>query len=494
MPGRTFLGGRVRAPLSFGQLGPDWFALRRSLDGSLVLPHERSYPTARMLYLERFDDVHPRAVVYCAHSGDVAEAIRFARRLSLPVAIRGGGHSFGGYSTTPGLVLDISRMDQVRIDASSDRPLASVGAGTRLVDLYVQLAPHQLGVPAGTCPTVGIAGLTLGGGIGMVGRRYGLTCDRLVGADVVLADGRLVRADQYHHPELFWALRGAGGGNFGVVTELSFAAFRPEHLTSFQLSWPWSRAAQVVSAWQRWGPDAPEALSTGLALTVDDTEEPEVLLYGAWSGARAEAEELLDRLALAVGSEPKIVSVQTEPYHEAMMYWAGCSTRTVPRIHLPDQERDPLAARGPHRYTKSDLFDRDLPADAVATLLHQLTADQRPGQSRSLELSAFGGAYNRPAPTATAFFHRRSRFDLKYAVGVAGHAPAAAKTAAHRWIGDCWASVREWASGHAYQNYIDPDLTDWRHAYYGANYPRLVRVGATYDPEGFFRFRQGVGA
>jgi FAD/FMN-containing dehydrogenase len=200
----------------------DWSALARALQGTLVRPGSPQYPTAHQLFSTRFDHILPAAIAYCASPTDVQTCLAFARRFGIALAPRSGGHSYAGYSTTSGLVVDITRMNAVSVNASTG--VATVGAGARLIDVYAALAQHGLVLPAGSCATVGIAGLTMGGGIGVLGRKFGLTCDNLQAAQVVVADGRLLTCNANHEPDLFWALRGGGGGNFGVVTSFTFQA------------------------------------------------------------------------------------------------------------------------------------------------------------------------------------------------------------------------------------------------------------------------------
>src|SRR5829696_2038229 len=204
----------------------------------------------------RFENIRPAAIVLAATQADVAEAIAFARHFGLEIATRSGGHSVAGRSSTKGLLIDVTPMHSVSVAGG----VATVGAGNRLGALYDALEQHGVTIPAGCGSSVGIAGLTLGGGIGMLGRKYGLTSDRLLGAEVVLADGRIVRCDEDAEEELFWALRGAGGGNFGVVTSLVFRTVPAPPTTVFHLAWPLAYAARVVEAWQAWAPTGPDEL------------------------------------------------------------------------------------------------------------------------------------------------------------------------------------------------------------------------------------------
>ena len=192
----------------------------------------------------------------------------------LAFAARCGGHSYGGYSLSDGIVIDVSAMATVRTGAGT----ATIGAGARVIDVAAGLAAVGAVIPVGTCATVGISGLTLGGGQGVVGRRFGLTCDSLQAATVVLADGRIVTCDASKDADLFWALRGAGGGNLGVVTSFTFASHPLGAITAFSMSWPWSNAGEVVAAWQTWAPSAPVALWSSCRLRVDGCRADTILL------------------------------------------------------------------------------------------------------------------------------------------------------------------------------------------------------------------------
>ncbi|CAM5453817.1 hypothetical protein SALBM217S_08761 [Streptomyces griseoloalbus] len=239
----------------------DWTALAGHLDGRLVRPGDADWTTAHRLYNTRFDTLRPAAVAYVRHADDIRTALAHAREHAVPIAVRSGGHSYAGWSSGDGrLIVDVSGMNHVRVDGDT----AVVGAGARLIDVYRTLTARGLTVPGGSCPTVGIAGLTLGGGHGVTSRAHGLTCDSLTEATVVTADGRRLTASDSEHPDLFWALRGAGNAQFGVVTEFRFRTRpAPSGVTGY-LTWPWERAAAVVAAWQDWGPDQPDEIWSAL--------------------------------------------------------------------------------------------------------------------------------------------------------------------------------------------------------------------------------------
>src|SRR5580765_3179112 len=207
--------------------------------GAVVVRGDAAYDQARVLYDTRFDRYKPEAIVFCESLADVQRTVRWARKHRVRIVPRSGGHSYGGYSSTSGVIVDVSRLNGVALGSGGR---AVVGAGARLIDVYNGLWQHGRTVPAGSCPTVGIAGLTLGGGVGLASRKFGLTCDNLLEATVVLANGSAVLANTHQHPDLYWALRGGGGGNFGIVTRLVFRTHPVGQVATYSLEWPWSDA------------------------------------------------------------------------------------------------------------------------------------------------------------------------------------------------------------------------------------------------------------
>ncbi len=315
----------------------DWAAFGRQLSThKLVRPASPGYSTAKLLFDPKFDSTSPAGIAYCASPADVTASLAFVRRFGLPVAVRCGGHSYGGWSSTSGLVIDVSAMDRVTVDVQAGT--ATVGAGTLLIDLYSQLAAHGRAVPGGSCPTVGISGLALGGGVGVVGRLYGLTCDNIVEVEIVTADGSVRRCTEHTEPELFWACRGGGGGSFGVVTSFTFRTHPVPDLVLFYLQWPWSAAASVIGAWQSWAPAAPAELWSNLHLSaIVGGSEPQLSVGGTYAGDVAGLQSLLDQLYAAVGSQPSSPFVQSEEYLTCMLVEAGCSSLSVAQCHLPTQ-------------------------------------------------------------------------------------------------------------------------------------------------------------
>ncbi|MDG6107479.1 FAD-binding oxidoreductase [Dactylosporangium aurantiacum] len=434
-----------------------WAALAGAVE-EVALPPSARYETLRRPADPRFDHVRPLAVVRCATPDGVAAAIRFARDAGLPAVLRGGGHDFAGRSTTTGIVIDLAPMDTVTVTGGTAR----VGAGARLGHVYDALAAHGRTVPAGCGPDVGIAGLTLGGGLGVLGRRHGLTCDQLLAAEVVLADGRVVTCDEHTHPDLFWALRG-GTGRFGAVTAFTFATVPAPALHSFRLTWPGRSAPALLEAWQAWAPAAPDDVAASLHLVVpaDPARPPHATVVGTL----ALRPGLLDDLVAAVG----------RPLSDERR---RATHRETKRILAAADE----GLRGAYTWMRSGFVGRALPGDAVAALTRHLFDGRRPGQRRMLDLMPMGGAYNRVPAQATAFVHRAELFLLQHIVA----ADPGDSSAALDWLAGSDRLAAPWRSGGVYQNFPDPDLPDAAAAYFGANLPRLRRVKAQYDPDGIF--------
>ncbi|MFD4524979.1 FAD-binding oxidoreductase [Streptomyces sp. NPDC058470] len=466
----------------------NWTALATDLDGTLLRPGDATWPPAHQLYNTRFDTLKPTAVAYVATADDIRTTMAYARTHAIKISIRNGGHSYGGWSSgNDRLVIDVSKLNQIRASANE----AVVGAGSKLIDVYRALAAKGVTIPAGSCPTVGISGLTLGGGHGVVSRAYGLTCDSLTQATLIMADGKQLTTNATDHKDLFWALRGAGNGNFGIVTELQYKTHPAPQAVSAYMSWPWSKAAAVVKAWQEWGPAQPDEIWSSCHLANVPGGTPTISIAAFSLGTYGELQNAVDRLADTIGASATSVSLKRRSYEESMEVYAGCSSfSTDAQCHLPGSTpgRSSQGALGRETYAaRSDFFDRSLSSAGVQTLLNQLST-VRDGAG-SIALTALGGAINRVSPTSTAFVHRGSRMLAQYIVswkaGTSG-------TTAQSWLSTAHKAMSPYASGAAYQNYADPTLTNWRKAYYGDAAPRLTTLKRLYDPSRVFTFPQAL--
>ena len=467
----------------------EWTAFASSLSGRLVRRGQAGYGVGRLLYNPKFDGLMPVALAYCATPTDVARAIGFARAHGYPIAPRSGGHSYGGYSSGTGrLVIDVTPMSTVAI-AASPGATATVGAGARLIDVYNGLGGAGQLVPGGSCPTVGIAGLTLGGGVGVLSRRYGLASDNLVGLTIVTADGRVLECSAQQHPDLFWACRGGGGGNFGVVTSFRFQTHAMPQLSLFTYDFNWAAAANVLGAWQRWTQTVnPSVWSNCQLLSGAGTT---VRIAGVACATSSQAAAWLAPLLSAIGTAPTYSFVGGEPYLRAMMIEAGCSALTVAACHLDTQpggvlSRDAFTASS--NYVAAPMGGTEL--DQVVSLVDTL-ARELPSLGGGMVFDALGGAVDDITAADTAFVHRGFLASIQSSYSWSGSTPATQIAQGATWLESVRATSYDPATG-AYQNYIDPTLSSWQSSYYRSNLARLESIKSQVDPDSVFSFAQSV--
>jgi FAD/FMN-containing dehydrogenase len=425
----------------------------------VLRPGSEAYEAVRAPAMARFADVRPAEIMRCWSAGDVVEAVELTR--GRPLAVRSGGHCFAGRSSTEGVLIDIGPMDAVEVGDGTVR----VGAGARLGRIYGALDARDGAIAGGCGPDVGIAGLLMGGGLGVLGRMHGLTCDQLLEAEVVLADGRVVRASAGSEPDLFWALRGAGGGQFGVVTELVLRVVPGPRSTAFRLRWPLGDAPYLLGTWQSWSPDGPDGFAASLLCT-----RSWVTVFGSHAGPRAEAEALLGALPA-----PAEAAVEELPW-SATKRWLN--------DHGPGE-----GPEGGLEYARSHFVREPLPFEAIEALAQHHAAGVSDGLACELDLSPWGGAYSRVTAGATAFAHRDARFLVKLGASVATGADTGP---ARAWLNAAYELLAPFATGGSYPNFPDPELADPLRAYHGDNLERLRTVKARYDPEREFGFPQSL--
>jgi len=467
-----------------------WRSLAQSLSGRLVRPSDRGYATARQLFDPRFDTARPAAIAYCATPGDVQRTVDFARAHGVRPIPRCGGHSYAGYSTGSGLVVDVTRMSTVKVKGSR----ASVGAGTRLIDLYNGLSRAGVLVPGGSCPTVGISGLALGGGIGVVGRKYGLTSDAIHSLEIVTADSRMLTCSAGSHADLYWASRGGGGGNFGVVTSFTFDAHPIPELTLFTVDWPWAAATEALGGWIAWLHGAPDEVWSNFQLLSAGSSGLIARSSGVLVGSKSTLTSLVNGLVAAVGSPPSSTFIGgPDPYLHVMLVEAGCDGKSVAECHLRSQNPAGTLQRSAYA-AKSAYVGKPLPGPGLAAAVNSVAHlhASHPGLGGGLAFDAYGGAINRVRPDATAFVHRNAICAIQATV-TWGSVPSGSSFAAGEgWLTATANALAPYTTGGAYQNYIDPRLSDWQRAYYGSNLSRLTKVKRTYDPDNVFHFAQSI--
>ena len=457
-------------PIPIPEAVPALQRLRSRVRGRVIDPRHPEYDQARSVW-NHLVDRYPLLIVRAASEADVPPVLEAARETALPLAVRGAGHSSAGLGTVDdGIVLDLGDLREVRVDPTAHRVTA--GPGARVGDVDAATAPHGLAVPLGSVSSPGIAGMTLGGGVGWLVRRAGLALDRLVEARVITADGRQLTASASEHPELFWGLRG-GGGNFGVVTSFTFEALPlPDPVLGATFSYRPTAWRRALAAFERWSRDLPDALTTILTVMVPPAEhgmgeEPWLLLRCLWAGEdQARGRELLEQLRRA--APPDEADVGPVPW----LQWQSATDALY-----PDD------ARGFWRNTAFSQMDEDA-LDTITAIAQAL-----PGRGTSVEIHHLGGAFARVPAHTTAFPHRGARFSLAI-TGYWSDPQDDARFTAFAQQADA-AMVRLGEQGE-YVNFRSREHTrpvsELTRSIYGEQtYRRLQQVKRRYDPHNLFR-------
>lgn len=458
-------------------LSPDVIAdLAASLRGPLIQPRDPSYDEARAVYNAMIDK-HPALIAQCADVADVIAVVNLARQHAVPLAVRGGGHSGAGLGTVDGgIVLDLGLMNGVRVDPIAHT--ARVEGGATLGDLHHATYPFGLATPSGIISSTGVGGITLGGGLGYLTRKFGLAIDNLLEADVVLADGSFVTASATQHPDLFWALRG-GGGNFGVVTSFLFRLHPLEHLSAGPMLWPLDRASDLLRWYREFSPQAPDDVyAFFLVMTVPSGAPFPEELWG---------QKMCGLMWAITGAEP----VTSAALEQARAHLGAPALDWVAPIAHPALQSmfDALYPAGDQWYWKADFF-REIPDDAVAA--HVQYAASLPTWKSTMHLYPIDGAAGRVPREDTAWGYR----DAKWGMVIVGVSPDPADAPALiAWARSYWAALHQHSAGGAYSNMM-MDATDEGaarvRAAYGENYGRLAQVKRTYDPHNLFQINQNI--
>lgn len=474
--------------------------LRSSIVGRVIVPADSAYAVASQAWNARFAHVLPAAVVEVANAEDVAKTIRFAREYGSSFAVRNGRHSFAGYSANAGLIVDVSALNDVRADRVRER--VTFGAGQTNLPLYARLWPMRMAVPGGTCPTVGLTGLSAAAGFGRLSRLYGLTCDNVLEIKIVNAEGDLVTANERAHSDLLWACKGGGGGNFGVVVELT-ARMHPVDMlfTEIAYTFPIAAAARVMAAFQQWCLVLPD---NGHCWTELRTGAPKdgasVIIEFTFAGPRDRALALGRELIGAAGVQPSDTSILTAPFLSVMRD-ALCAGLRADECAYAGVSPHGVLPR-PAFYAKSDLIRTTWPVQAFEALAEAIARRQAdpvltpPDFQGAVNVGkvAFetaGGAIGRPS-TPAAFAHRDIRYVVQYQSRWRPGSSERVADANIAWTQSTYESVMPWLSGSAYQGYADPNLADWKEQYYGASLTRLREIKRKYDPDSVFRYPQSI--
>jgi hypothetical protein len=454
-----------------------WRYLASNLSGPLLRPGDFDFAKFAAPYNLRYAHTQPRAIALCATSKDVATAILWCRELEVPFAVRSGGHSYAGYSTTRGLLIDLSPMRSVRFDPATGS--ARIGGGARNQDLYDALEKANAAITHGRCPAVGAAGFLLGGGIGFNMRERGLACDQLTASEIVTADGRILALGPNDNPDLFWACRGAGGGNFGINTAFTLQTFPAAPVTVFKLSWT-ARSPSPEAVFARLMPaldGAPEGFGSRVSLRAVAPAERAaggdvtIDLIGQLKGKRGELDDILGA-AYAVG-RPQQADIRETSYWDGQRFL---------------EETDPPG----YFQERSTFLVRPLDGAALGDAFHWLRRWPGTGAAADLRFFQTGGRINAVAPAATAFVHRDSRWIMDVGLNWTATDSPIAVWRNREWQDEFYRAMLRFSTRGAYQNFVDPSLANWQQAYYGANLARLRRIKGQVDPSGVFRFPQAI--
>lgn len=450
-------------------------SLASSLSGSVVLPSASSYLTALQLYDPMYDVERPLAVVQPANVSDVAKTVSFASGFTSPFAPRSGGHSYVGASGgDQGLQLDLRRLSSVAYN-SSNRTVV-VGAGASLYSVHTALEQFNRTIPTGTCATVGVSGLTLGGGIGFEDRAYGLTCDALQAVQVVLANGTTVTANATQNSDLFWACRGGGGGNFGVVTQYTFATSPATSVGFATLAWTDADMEAVIAGWQKRIAAAPGTSWPTMHLTTGSGRvTPSIVVFTLGTSLTTEVNAVI----AAVGRTPASTATSQFTHLQALQRVAGCTGFTNTQCQLM-----PAGKLSRKVYLSgSDILGRALTTSEISAISAYLRAWAKTNSATTLFWEPFGGAVASKAVNATAFPWRTALGSVQWQVNFNAVPSASVKTSTYNWISTGHTKFGT-ASVGAYINYLEPSRP--LSAYYGANYTRLQQIRTKYDPSGLF--------
>jgi FAD/FMN-containing dehydrogenase len=451
----------------------DWQLLSNQLNGSVLLPGAPGFDPFTLPYALQYGKTIPQAVVRCMSEKDVVTTVKWARQNGIAITTRSGGHSYAGYSSTNELLLDLSGMSNITLNSSTG--LATVDGGARNRHVYAALREPSLAITHGRCKNVGVGGLVLGGGIGFNMRAQGLTCDQLVETRIVTAEGDIAVCSETVNPDLFWAIRGAGGGNFGIHTSFTFKPFPVTNVTRFELQWI-NNAQLVYARLQEVLLSAPNTL--GAKVSVEMVKRatrpsgfvlrPVVTLLGQFKGEISEFEALIapvNALSTPTGE------IKNEPYWDAQEF--------LSEEGLPEYVHERC------RFAFEPLSEA-----AQATIFAKLA--EWPGTSGSAVFKYFllGGAIAEKAPEATAFFAREAKMitsiELTWKEGdqnIFGN---------KQWLDEFHLIMQAFTSNYSYVNFIDRNEANFLEAYYGPALPKLKAVKKLVDPKNHFRIPQGI--
>ncbi|MBI5258916.1 MAG: FAD-binding oxidoreductase [Burkholderiales bacterium] len=454
-------------PFTAAQLG----SLQSAIQGEVVLPSDPSYAASRQQQNLAFQ-YFPLLIVYCEVFSDVYQCLKFAHEHKLWTTTRSGGHSTAGYSVNNGMVIDTSRLNSIVVDPDQRR--VTCGPGTDWARLNATLSDYQLHVPTGVCGSVCVAGFMQGGGYGQTSRTWGMNCDNVEELLVMLADGRMVRANAEVNADLFWALRGGTGNNFGILLQATYRLVPMPMLWGWGLRWPLAEAPQALVEMQRnyMRSGAPDELGYMAALTFQgDPAEPCLLMRGIWWGERADGLKALAPIMRETGL--KTLELDRVGTYDELNEWLFTGVPNCPDLAREDKQ--------------SVIIARKLKEADWKKICKRFAASPNPWSAAVIE--PYGGAISRVPRDATAWIHRDADMDLFIDVFWMDDFQ---RREVEDYLDGYMALLAPYGNGQSYQNYPRQSQTDYRAAYWADQFPRLLSIKRKYDPRNFFHYGQSV--
>ena len=440
-----------------------------SNDALIILPKDPNYDSYQFSYNMR--TVLPTQIrVLCQNTNAILACLKWAKENQVPFAIRCGGHSYEGFSQSTGLVIDLRLMKNISIDVATNT--IEVEAGVQLGQIYAALSEHELAIPAGSCPTVGIVGHVTGGGYGLLGRKLGLACDSLLSCEVITADGNTITASANQNADLFWALRGAGNGQLGIITKLKFQAYKIPEVQVFSMGWllPKNKALRVAKAWQAWAPQTTNDITCIFKISKHPSGNINLRCVGQSTGSMKTLLAELKYLS-QIETPTSELKASTKTFMEAVGHFSG------------GFEYEAVNMKAKSDYVTTPITDAGL-----LTLMTEL--EKLPAGAIAVIMDAYGGQMSNIPSTAMAFSHRKGTLcSIQY---YSQWSKASDNEKRLQYIRDLYQAMRPFVSGSAYVNYCDMDLKNYGKAYWGDNYETLKSIKQKYDPKNLFKHRQGL--
>lgn len=463
----------------------DWSKLAGRLQGAVVHPGDERMLLAGKQFSAGKPLAFPRALLRCERLDDVRASLDFVVSEEIPFSIRSGGHCYGDLSSSDSVIIDLSEMNQIRTEGEFVR----AGPGALATDLSRDLAAAGRVIPLGGCPRVAIGGLSLAGGFGYLGRRYGLTTDQVAQMQVVTPEGKVLEVSADCEPDLFWALRGAGTAGLGIVTELVLRTSPLCEMTVCYGRWPLQEAASLIDRWQQWAPKASDRTILELGMTGPDfPEQPAYIeLFGVVVGDQPDTTSHLQEVRRSLGPQARELQTWAASGDVAAAYLVGLLNHKMQDAWRPSR---PFREIG-FQFTRSDFFEELLSLDAIRDCVANFEANRLYAQFREMEFVPWGGEYARPNPSAS-FIHRAPRTLIRHTVTLGAHSTQELRDHGRDWVDASQNTLRPHANGHSYQGYADLRLDNWAHAYYGEGYSRLRRIKSHYDPQNIFHHARSI--